>query len=110
MTRPQKEQRRSARFTRAMPVAVRTPDGVEHKCATRDISAGGVFFYCPAEFAPDSPLELVMILPAEITGGEKRWVCCHARVLRVEEDSAAGGQHGVAAQIERLEFLPEITA
>jgi hypothetical protein len=49
-----------------------------------------------------------MILPPEITGGEKLWVCCHGRVVRVV-DGSADGQRGIAVKVERLEFLPEIT-
>ena len=45
----------------------------------------------------------------EITGGERQWVCCHGRVVRVEADSASG-QRGVAVKVERLEFLPEAIA
>jgi hypothetical protein len=91
-----------------LPVSVKSQDGAEHKCATRDISAGGVFFYCGVEIVKDSPIQLVMILPPEITGGEKQRVCWHGRVVRVVEDSAQG-QRGVAVKVERLEFLPEVT-
>jgi hypothetical protein len=91
-----------------LPVRVKSQDGVERKCATRDISAGGVFFYCDFGIVKDSPIQLVMILPPEITGGKKQWGCCHGRVVRVEEDLAKG-QRGVAVKVERLQFLPEIT-
>jgi hypothetical protein len=92
-----------------VPVTAKAPDGVEHKCITRDISAGSVFFFCDAAIMPNSPIDIVMILPPEFTGGEKQWVCCHGQVVRVEAD-AADGQHGVAVRVERLEFLPELSA
>jgi hypothetical protein len=50
----------------------------------------------------------VLILPPELTSGEKCWVCCHARVLRVEQ--GAGKDFGVAAEIRRMNILPEIPA
>jgi hypothetical protein len=53
-----------------------------------------------------SGIELVLMLPAELTGGVKSWVCCHARVLRVEPGMGAG--FGVAAAIERMDVLPEL--
>jgi hypothetical protein len=90
-----------------LPVTVKPQDGMERKCATRDISAGGVFF-CDFEIMQDSPIQLVMTLPPEISGGEKLWVCCHGRVVRVV-DGSADGQRGIAVKVERLEFLPEIT-
>jgi PilZ domain len=109
MSKTATERRRSQRFPKELPVTVKAQDGAEQKCATKDISAGGLFFYCDAKFTPDSPVELVIVLPTEITGAEKHWVCCHAKVVRVETE-ASGGQHGVAVKVERLEFMPEIPA
>ena len=108
MSTPETERRHSKRFPMELPVRVTPQDGIERKCATRDISAGGVFFFCDLEFAQDSPIELVMILPPEITGGEKQRVCCHGQVVRVV-DGSADGQRGIAVKVERLEFLPEVT-
>jgi hypothetical protein len=108
MATPETERRHSKRFPMVLPVTVKPQDGGEQKCATRDISAGGAFFFCDFGIVKNSPLQLVMILPPEITGGQKQWVCCHGRVVRVEEDSA-GGQRGVAVKVDRLEFLPEIS-
>ena len=88
-------------------MSVKPQDGAERKCATRDISAGGVFFYCDFGIVQGSSIQLVMILPPEITGGEKQWVCCYGQVVRVVEGSAVG-QFGIAVKVERLEFLPEI--
>ncbi len=107
MPKPDQERRRSERLQREFAAIVTTPDGARHKCATKDISAAGVFFYCQAEFPEKSPIDVVMVLPPEITGGERQWVCLHAKVVRIEHGSA-GAQHGVAAKIERLEFLPEL--
>jgi len=50
---------------------------------------------------------MILILPSELTSGEKRWVCCRASVVRVE-DSEEGGDFGVAARIRSMEVLPEI--
>jgi len=108
MATAETERRHSKRFPMELPITVKPQNGAEQKCATRDISAGGVFFFCDFEIMKDSPIQLVMILPPEITGGEKQWVCCHGRVVRVVEDSA-DGQRGVAVKVERLVFLPEIT-
>ncbi len=109
MSLSDQERRHSARLRRDFGVTVRTGDGLEQQCATRDISAGGVFFYCPAALVEHSRVELVMVLPPEITCGEKQWVCASATVVRVEPD-LAGGKHGIAAKIERLEILPELVA
>ncbi len=108
MPKADHERRRSARLPLHFAVTVRTKEGVEHKCATQNISVGGVFFYCSAEFAEHSPVELVVTLPPEITCGGTHWVCAHATVVRVEPDRSGGGQHGIAAKIERLEITPEL--
>jgi hypothetical protein len=53
-------------------------------------------------------VELILILPPELTSDERCWVCCHARVLRVEQGSGKG--FGVAAEIRRMDILPELPA
>jgi hypothetical protein len=105
---PQTERRRSQRFPLELPVTVTMPDAVEYKCATRDISTGGVFFYCDAQIEPDLTIKLVMKLPSEITGGEEQWACYHGRVARLDEST--GGQRGVAVKIERITLSALATA
>jgi hypothetical protein len=73
---------------------------------TRDVSTHGIFLYTESRMAEGSDVELVLILPPELTSGEKCWVCCHARVLRVEQGQ--GKRFGVAAQIRQMDILPEI--
>jgi hypothetical protein len=107
LTEPETERRRSMRFQMELPITVKMQDGADRKCVTRDVSAGGVFFFCDFGLTQNSPIQLVMILPPEITGAERQWVCCHGRVVRVMEDSASG-QHGIAVKVERFEMLPEI--
>ncbi len=106
MAKPEVERRRSTRFAKESSVTVRQETGEERKCATRDVSTGGLFFYCDTEIHQGSRIDVTMILPTEITGGETQWLCCQAKVVRVEKPSA-GGQYGIAAHVERLNFLPE---
>lgn len=104
---PKSERRSSQRLTTRLPVGMRNDAGsAEVKAHTRDISASGVFLYSDSSMAVGSDVELVLILPPELTSGEKCWVCCHARVLRVEE--GPGKSFGVAAQIRRMDILPEL--
>jgi hypothetical protein len=95
------------RIVTELPVRVRSAAGSpEVSAQTRDISTNGVFLYTQSRLEEGSDVELVLILPPEITSGEKCWVCCHARVMRVEP--GAGRSFGVAAEIKRMEVLPEI--
>ncbi len=89
-----------------VPVRVRSEGKAETAAETRDLSNSGVFLYSETRMIEGSRVELVLMLPPELTAGEKCWVCCHARVLRVEE--GAGSRFGVAAEIERMDVLPEI--
>jgi hypothetical protein len=101
------ERRFQKRIPARVPVRVRTaPSTVEVTAETRDISTNGVFLYTDGPMQEGSAVELVLILPPELTGGTKSWVCCHARVLRVEQ--AAGWGFGAAAAIERMDVLPEL--
>jgi hypothetical protein len=101
------ERRSASRIANRVPARVRTVQGVEHSAQTRDVSANGIFLFTQARIEPGSEIELVLILPPELTSGERCWVCCQATVVRVEE---SGAEFGVAAQIRRMDLLPEVTA
>lgn len=73
---------------------------------TRDLSTNGVFLYTDARLDEGSELEIILVLPPELTNGEKRWACCQASVIRVEPSDR--GSLGMAASIRRFELMPEI--
>jgi PilZ domain len=103
------DRRSGSRVVAKLPVRVRsTAANTELSAQTRDVSTNGVFLYTNSRMREGSDVELVLILPPELTSGEKCWVCCHARVLRVEQ--GPGKDFGVAAEIERMDILPEIPA
>lgn len=99
------ERRSGTRISARVPTRVRTQQGSELPAQTRDVSANGVFLYTNSRMEAGTEVELVLILPPELTSGEKCWVCCQATVVRVEED---GSEFGVAAQIKRMDILPEV--
>lgn len=100
------ERRSSHRIEKEVPARLRAgPSAPEYSAITRDLSEGGIFLYTSADVEPGSDVELVLVLPEELTGGEKCWVCCQASVVRVEPQ---GTQFGVAARIKRMDVLPEI--
>lgn len=98
------ERRSGTRIPTRVPTRVRTAQGANHNAQTRDVSANGIFLYTNSRMAAGTDVELVLILPPELTSGEKCWVCCQATVVRVEEE---GKEFGVAAQIRRMDILPE---
>ena len=99
------ERRVGKRVVARVPTLVRTAQGIEHTAHTRDVSTNGVFLYTKSQLAEGNELELVLILPPELTSGEKCWVCCQATIMRVEE---SGSEFGVAAHIRRMDILPEV--
>jgi hypothetical protein len=103
------DRRSRDRVVTRLPVRVRsTATSPELSAETRDVSTNGVFLYTDSRMAEGAEVELVLILPPELTSGEKCWVCCHARVLRVEHGPGKG--FGVAAEIRHMDILPEIPA
>jgi PilZ domain len=101
------DRRSRERVVARVPVRVRNgPGNPDLSAQTRDVSNNGIFLYTESRMTEGSDVELVLILPPELTSGEKCWVCCHARILRVEQ--GPGKDFGVAAEIRRMDILPEI--
>jgi hypothetical protein len=100
------ERRAARRFSMTLPVKVRysAQEGVTEKPGeTRDVSFRGLYFLIEASLETGSPIEFVLTLPQQITLAGDVHIRCYARVLRVEPHN---GRRGVAARIERYEFLP----
>jgi c-di-GMP-binding flagellar brake protein YcgR len=96
------ERRILPRFTLQMPVSVVIPgNGLKINGTTRDVSAGGIFFYADAPVAVQQEIELVMTLSQDAQASAVH-VACRARILRVEEDH---GKTGIAAAIQKFDFL-----
>lgn len=98
------DRRISHRFALQVPITLVLPGtGLKVIGKTRDISANGVFFYANLPLTEHQEIELLMTLPYEFAVTPVR-VACQARVLRVECDSLSG-QQGMAAAIQRFDFL-----
>src|SRR5581483_6592447 len=101
------DRRAKPRVHASVPVTLKLDNGSgQHRGMTRDLSHNGVFFYADSQISEGSTLEMVLILPSELTAGERKWVCCQASVVRVEQGAENG--FGIAASIQRLDILPEI--
>ena len=88
-----------------LPLRVRSTDrsGNEQQGQTRDVSFRGLYFLIEADFAAGAPIEFILTLPREITLAGDVHIRCFAEIVRVEPHN---GTRGVAARIERYEFLP----
>ena len=100
------ERRAARRFSMMLPLKVRftAEDGVEEKAGeTRDVSFRGLYFTIEAALETGNSIEFVLTLPQQITMAGDVHIRCYGRVLRVESHNH---RRGVAARIERYEFLP----
>lgn len=100
------ERRTSRRFNMSLPLVVRFPqgtDGGEITTQTKDVSFRGLFFLLDDKYTVGSSLEFVLTLPKEVTMAGDVQIRCTGEVVRVEDHN---GRHGVAARIEKYEFLP----
>ena len=89
-----------------LPLTVRTngPEGGnERQGQTRDVSFRGLYFLIDANFEPGASIEFILTLPREITMAGDVNIRCFAEIVRVERHN---GRRGVAARINRYEFLP----
>ena|SRR5271155_3960859 len=103
------ERRREIRTPVTVPVKVRPSggDGPDQDALTRDLSSSGIFLYSESEIKAGAKLELVIMLPAGLGLGPGGWTLCEASVVRVEQGDGKG--IGVAAKLDRIALLPEIT-
>ena len=98
------DKRRARRFPMTLPVALSgSGETTEGGVQTRDVSSGGVYFEIGEAPQPGSRMEFVLTLPTEITLAGPVRVRCLGKVVRV--DRGVGRRVGVAATIDRYEFL-----
>ncbi|MGB6384156.1 MAG: PilZ domain-containing protein [Terriglobales bacterium] len=99
------DRRSRLRMPVRVPVKVRH-EGNEHQGLTRDLSSSGIFLYSESGMKAGSKLELVIMLPPGLGLGPGGWTLCQASVVRVEQSDGKG--MGIAATLDRIEWLPEI--
>ena len=100
------ERRTSRRFIMALPLTLRSHNSsgpAEKRGETRDVSFRGLYFWTDEDLKTGFPIEFVLTLPKEITMTGDVHIHCFGRVIRVETHRRT---RGVAARIERYEFLP----
>jgi PilZ domain len=100
------ERRAARRFSMMLPLKVRFSKDdnlLEKQGETRDVSFRGLYFTTEGSLEAGASIEFVLTLPQQITLAGDVHIRCYARVLRVEPHD---GNRGVAARIDRYEFLP----
>ena len=100
------DRREARRFSMSLPIRVLPHEerGKDLRANTRDVSYRGLYFLSETKFDVGSPIEFVLTLPQKISASGEVDIRCSGQVVRVEVGT--NGTMGVAAKIERYEFLP----
>jgi hypothetical protein len=99
------DRREARRFNMTLPLRLLPTDSnsPELQAQTRDVSYRGLYFLAAAQFKLGSVIEFVITLPEQVTRSSDVNIRCHGQVVRVEPTQ--NGRMGVAAKIDRYEFL-----
>ena len=100
------DRREARRFTMSLPMRVLPPEakGRELNAQTRDVSYRGLYFLADANFKIGSEIDFVITLPEQVTQSGDVNIRCQGQIVRVEPTE--NGRVGIAAKIDRYEFLP----
>jgi hypothetical protein len=100
------DRRQARRFVMRLPLRVlaQNSHNSELQAQTRDISYQGLYFLTEARLEPEHEIEFVITLPRQIPQSGEVDIHCHGQIVRVEP--GPDGQVGIAAKIERYEFMP----
>lgn len=103
------DKRRARRFPMNLPAMIKgeeiEEDPQENK--TCNVSSRGVYLECASPLDVGMTLEFVLTLPVRGTKGRPVRIKCVGQVVRVDQAESEGKPLGVAATIERYEFLRE---
>jgi PilZ domain len=100
------DRREARRFNMTLPLRVLShePRGSELTAQTRDVSYRGLYFLAETKFPIGGEIEFVITLPEQVTQSNDVNIRCLGQIVRVEPTS--NGLMGIAAKIERYEFMP----
>ncbi|HSC45166.1 MAG TPA: PilZ domain-containing protein [Candidatus Acidoferrum sp.] len=99
------DRREARRFNMTLPMKVLSLDSNAHelKAYTRDVSYRGLYFLAESEFRLGSSIDFIITLPEQVTRSADVNIRCHGQIVRTE--STQNGKMGVAAKIDRYEFM-----
>lgn len=105
------ERREARRFTMNLPLSILPWEqkGDELAVNMRDVSYRGLYFFAGVEFEAGREILFVITLPQNITRSGDVKIRCQGKVVRVDP-AENGSLLGVAAKIERYEFIPAAAA
>ncbi len=104
------DRREARRFTMTLPVRVLAHDAnsPELRANTRDVSYRGLYFLTEAHFENGTEIDFILTLPQQMIAAGDVSIRCHGKVVRIEPTD--NGKTGIAAKIDRYEFVPVRTS
>jgi hypothetical protein len=104
------DRREARRFNMTLPLRVIPTGPYSHELTaqTRDVSYRGLYFLAETNFPIGSEIEFVITLPEHVTQSNDVNIRCQGQIVRVEPTS--NGRLGIAAKIDRYEFMPAANA
>jgi len=101
------ERRAGQRFDIQIPVSLKLAGTAQEACGfTQDLSARGTFFYTDFPLVQGEEVELILVMPSEITLTESMRVRCRGAVLRAVQPSA-GARIGVAVHFASYDYMSQ---
>jgi hypothetical protein len=99
------DRREARRFTMNLPLRILPWErkGDDLTVNMRDVSYRGLYFITSEQFEAGRDILFVITLPQDITKSGDVKIRCQGKVVRI--DPSENGSVGVAAKIERYEFL-----
>jgi PilZ domain len=100
------ERREARRFTMNLPLSILPWEhkGDELPVNMRDVSYRGLYFFAGEQFEAGREIAFVITLPKDLLKSGDVKIRCRGKVVRV--DPGENGKLGIAAKIDRYEFIP----
>ncbi len=104
------DRREARRFTMNLPLSILPWEntGDELPANMRDVSYRGLYFFAGQDFEAGREIAFVITLPKDVLKSSDVKIRCRGTVVRV--DPSENGKSGIAARIERYEFIPCVAA
>jgi len=99
------DRREARRYNMTLPLRILSLDSnsAELSAFTRDVSYRGLYFLAETDAKIGSNIEFVITLPEQIVRSGDVNIRCHGQIVRTE--ATENGKVGIAAKIDRYEFL-----
>ena len=104
------DRREARRFTMNLPLSILPTEHAGNGVAVnlRDVSYRGLYFFASELFEAGREIAFVITLPKDLLKSSDVKIRCTGIVVRV--DPGENGKLGIAARIERYEFVPCLAA